>query len=72
LFNKLTLVAITALLVFFSFNPVDSILALTPKERYASGFGHGCSDAKAAGHPYLNTHPTHTIYFMNLLVQFYC
>lgn len=40
-------------------------LALTDTERYDSGYTYGCSDGKTGGHPYLNTHPTHTTSFMN-------
>jgi hypothetical protein len=44
--------------------PSQIVLGLTYNERYASGYSHGCSDARAGGHPYLNSHPTHTEAFM--------
>lgn len=37
---------------------------LTDKERYDTGYSWGCSDAKKGGHPYLDSHPTHTPVFM--------
>jgi len=38
---------------------------LSDKERYNTGYKWGCSDARAGGHTYLNSHPTHTRIFMS-------
>ena len=42
----------------------NAVSALTDNERSRQGYSHGCSDAKMGGHPYLNSHPTHTAIFM--------
>ena len=49
----------------------DMVFALTDTERYNTGYSHGCSDAKLGGHPYLNSHPSHTPIFMNGYQQGY-
>jgi hypothetical protein len=43
----------------------NSVFALTDSERYNTGHNWGCSDARKGGHPYLNSHPSHTVIFMN-------
>ena len=49
----------------------DKVFALTDNERYNTGYSHGCSDAKSGGHPYLNSHPSHTPIFMSGYQQGY-
>jgi hypothetical protein len=62
----LSLSSITIVLVFGISNMQnDKVFALTDNERYNTGYSHGCSDAKSGGHPYLNSHPSHTPIFMN-------
>jgi hypothetical protein len=37
---------------------------LSDYDKWQSGYDHGCSDGRTGGHPYLNSHPTHTEMFM--------
>src|SRR5688572_21337975 len=66
--SKIRYVSITIILIFSivisgTFN--NSGFALTDSERYNSGYNWGCSDARKGGHPYLDSHPSHTAIFMN-------
>jgi hypothetical protein len=64
--RRVILSAISIALVFGILNmQYDRVFALTDNERYNTGYNHGCSDAKSGGHPYLNSHPSHTPIFMN-------
>lgn len=56
---KLIFVLALVLLLIFT-SRTGLVSGLTTYERYESGYNHGCSDAKAGGHPYFDTHPTHT------------
>lgn len=64
--RRVILSAISIALVFGILNMHnDKVFALTDNERYNTGYSHGCSDAKSGGHPYLNSHPSHTPIFMS-------
>ena len=70
--RKIILSSISIALVFGILNmQSDKVFALTDTERYNTGYGHGCSDAQIGGHPYLNSHPSHTPIFMNGYQQGY-
>jgi hypothetical protein len=59
----ITAIFIFGIVVCGTFN--NSVFALTDSERYNTGYDWGCSDARKGGHPYLNSHPSHTAIFMN-------
>ncbi len=58
-------VAIVLLMFIFSWSAIGNFQNGYSIAPYSSGYGHGCSDAKLAGKPYLNANPTHTQAFMN-------
>jgi hypothetical protein len=64
--------AISIVLVFGILNMQnDKIFALTESQRYNQGYSWGCSDARQGGHPYLNSHPSHSPIFMSGYQQGY-